>query len=283
MNVVLPEKEKIKKRTIIIYSVAAIACILAIVVIVGISILGNDTINGIFQINKIINKTEQEEANLKANFTNLFDNKLTYTSEINIIKEDENKELIYTNYEKNEKTDNYEINVVLPYINIQSSKIKSWNNEIKNTFEEKAKQILKSNNETKTIYSTKYTANIENNILSIMIYADLKENTASQRILIQTYNFNLETKKELNLQDTLEIYNLDEKQIQNKINSDIKKENQKSQELKDLGYNVFTRDIEDTKYKIENTTEFFIKNKNLYIIYPYGNEQSTSEYDIIVI
>ena len=116
-----------------------------------------------------------------------------------------------------------------------------------------------------------------------MIYADLKENTASQRILIQTYNFNLETKKELNLQDTLEIYNLDEKQIQNKINSDIKKENQKSQELKDLGYNVFTRDIEDTKYKIENTTEFFIKNKNLYIIYPYGNEQSTSEYDIIVI
>lgn len=283
MNVVLPEKEKIKKRTIIIYSVAAIACILAIVVIVGISILGNDTINGIFQINKIINKTEQEEANLKANFTNLFDNKLTYTSEINIIKEDENKELIYTNYEKNEKTDNYEINVVLPYINIQSSKIQSWNNEIKSTFEEKAKQILKSNNETKTIYSTKYTANIENNILSIIIYADLKENTASQRILIQTYNFNLETKKELNLQDTLEIYNLDEKQIQNKINSDIKKENQKSQELKDLGYNVFTRDIEDTKYKIENTTEFFIKNKNLYIIYPYGNEQGTSEYDIIVI
>ncbi len=283
MNVVLPEKEKIKKRTIIIYSVAAIACILAIVVIVGISILGNDTINGIFQINKIINKTEQEEANLKANFTNLFDNKITYTSEINIIKEDENKELIYTNYEKNEKTDNYEINVVLPYINIQSSKIQSWNNEIKSTFEEKAKQILKSNNETKTIYSTKYTANIENNILSIMIYADLKENTASQRILIQTYNFNLETKKELNLQDTLEIYNLDEKQIQNKINSDIKKENQKSQELKDLGYNVFTRDIEDTKYKIENTTEFFIKNKNLYIIYPYGNEQGTSEYDIIVI
>ena len=283
MNVVLPEKEKIKKRTLIIYSVAAIACILAIVVIVGISILGNDTINGIFQINKIINKTEQEEANLKANFTNLFDNKITYTSEINIIKEDENKDLIYTNYEKNEKTDNYEINVVLPYINIQSSKIKSWNNEIKNTFEEKAKQILKSNNETKTIYSTKYTASIENNILSIMIYADLKENTASQRILIQTYNFNLETKKELNLQDTLEIYNLDEKQIQNKINSDIKKENQKSQELKDLGYNVFTRDIEDTKYKIENTTEFFIKNKNLYIIYAYGNEQGTSEYDIIVI
>ena len=36
-------------------------------------------------------------------------------------------------------------------------------------------------------------------------------------------------------------------------------------------------------YKIENSTEFFVKNKNLYIIYAYGNDSNTSEYDIIVI
>lgn len=282
MNVVLPEKEKIKKRTIAIYSIAAIACILAIVVVVGIQILGNDTIDSIFKINKIINKTEQEEAQLKANFANLYDNKFYNNNNVNVTKIDENKDIVYTNYEKIETNNNYEINVVLPYINIKNSKIQRWNEEIVNTFEAKAKQILE-NEDITTIYSTKYTANIENNILSVMIYADLKENTSSQRVLIQTYNFNLETNKELTLQDVLKIYGLDSKQVQNKIDDDIKKENKKAQELIDLGYNVFTRDLQDDMYKIENSTEFFVKNKNLYIIYAYGNDSNTSEYDIIVI
>lgn len=282
MNVVLPEKEKIKKKTIFIYSIAAIACILAIAVVVGIQILGNDTIDSIFKINKIINKTEQEEAQLKANFANLYDNKFYNNNNVNVTKIDENKDIVYTNYEKIETNNNYEINVVLPYINIKNSKIQRWNEEIVNTFEAKAKQILE-NEDITTIYSTKYTANIENNILSVMIYADLKENTSSQRVLIQTYNFNLETNKELNLQDVLKIYGLDSKQVQNKIDDDIKKENKKAQELIDLGYNVFTRDLQDDMYKIENSTEFFVKNKNLYIIYAYGNDSNTSEYDIIVI
>ena len=272
MNVVLPEKEKIKKRTIAIYSIAAIACVLAIAVVVGIQILGNDTIDSMFKINKIINKTEQEEAQLKANFSNLYDNKFYNNNNVNVTKIDENKDIVYTNYE---------INVLLPYINIKNSKIQKWNEEIANTFE-KAKRILE-NEDITTIYSTKYTANIENNILSVMIYADLKENTSSQRVLIQTYNFNLETNKELTLQDVLKIYGLDSKQVQNKIDDDIKKENKKAQELIDLGYNVFTRDLQDDMYKIENSTEFFVKNKNLYIIYAYGNDSNTSEYDIIVI
>ena len=269
MNVVLPEKEKIKKRTIAIYSIAAIACVLAIAVVVGIQILGNDTIDSIFKINKIINKTEQEEAQLKANFANLYDNKFYNNNNVNVTKIDENKDIVYTNYEKIETNNNYEINVVLPYINIKNSKIQRWNEEIVNTFEAKAKRILE-NEDITTIYSTKYTANIENNILSVMIYADLKENTSSQRVLIQTYNFNLETNKELTLQDVLKIYGLDSKQVQNKIDDDIKKENKKAQELIDLGYNVFTRDLQDDMYKIENSTEFFVKNKNLYIIYAYG-------------
>lgn len=282
MNVILPEKEKMKKRTIIIYSIAAITCILAILLIVGSQILGNDIINSIFKIDKIINKTQQEEASLKANFNNLYDNKLTNNNNINVSKVDETKDIIYTNYEKSITTNNNEINVILPYINIKNSKIKSWNDEINNTFKAKAEQILQSEN-IKTVYSTKYTANIENNILSVMIYAKLKENSGAQRTLIKTYNFNLETNKELKLQDIVKIYNLDSKQVQNKINSDIKEENEKSQELIDLGYNVYKRKMQDETYKIENSNEFFIKNKNLYIIYPYGNNENTSVIDIIVI
>lgn len=282
MNVILPEKEKMKKRTIIIYSIATITCILAILLIVGNQILGKDIINSIFKIDKIINKTEQEEASLKANFNNLYDNKLTNNNNINVSKEDETKDIIYTNYEKSVTTSNNEINVILPYINIKNSKIKSWNDEINNTFKIKAEQILQ-NEHVKTVYSTKYTANIENNILSVMIYAELKENSGAQRTSLKTYNFNLETNKELNLQDIIKIYNLDSKQVQNKINSDIKKENEKAQELIDLGYNVYKRKMQDETYKIENSNEFFIKNKNLYIIYPYGNNENTSVIDIIVI
>ncbi len=282
MNVILPEKEKMKKRTIIIYSIATITCILAILLIVGNQILGKDIINSIFKIDKIINKTEQEEASLKANFNNLYDNKLTNNNNINVSKVDETKDIIYTNYEKSVTTSNHEINVILPYINIKNSKIKSWNDEINNTFKAKAEQILQNEN-VKTVYSTKYTANIENNILSVMIYAELKENSGAQRTLLKTYNFNLETNKELNLQDIIKIYNLDSKQVQNKINSDIKKENEKAQELIDLGYNVYKRKMQDETYKIENSNEFFIKNKNLYIIYPYGNNENTSVIDIIVI
>lgn len=280
MNVVLPEKEKIKKRTIAIYSIAAIACVLAIAVVVGIQILGNDTIDSMFKINKIINKTEQEEAQLKANFSNLYDNKFYNNNNVNVTKIDENKDIVYTNYEKIETKNNYEINVVLPYINIKNSKIQKWNEEIANTFE-KAKRILE-NEDITTIYSTKYTANIENNILSVMIYADLKENTSSQRVLIQTYNFNLETNKELTLEDIIKIYELDEKTVQDKIDNEIKTEEKKAEDLKALGYNVFTRDTKSDMYKIKNATEFFVHNNNLYIIYAYGNDKLTSERDIVV-
>ena len=36
-------------------------------------------------------------------------------------------------------------------------------------------------------------------------------------------------------------------------------------------------------YKIENTDEFYIdNNNNLYLIYAYGNENLTSEMDLVV-
>ena len=98
---------------------------------------------------------------------NTVNNKFYNNNNVNVTKIDENKDIVYTNYEKIETKNNYEINVVLPYINIKNSKIQKWNEEIANTFE-KAKRILE-NEDITTIYSTKYTANIENNILSVMI------------------------------------------------------------------------------------------------------------------
>ena len=282
MNLTLPEKEKVSKKRISIYIISTIICILAIIIAVGIQILGNDIIDNIFGINKIIKRTEQEEANLKANFENIFDNKPEENNQYDTKKIEENKEVIYTNYSKQEKTNNYEISVNLPYININNRTVQNFNKEITNTFEAKAEEILKSDNKN-IIYTVKYKAKIENNILSLIIYSDLKQDTNAQRVIVQTFNFNLEENKELTLEDIINVYDLNENEVQNKIDKDIKEEQRKSDDLKELGYNVFSRDLESDIYKIKNIKEFFIYDNNIYIIFAYGNDSITSEMDLVII
>lgn len=282
MNVKLPEKNKINKRRIIIYSIAIFACILAIVVVIGIQILGSDVVDNFFGVSKITKKTEEEENRLKANFDTLFQNQLENNSSCEVKKIDKNKDIVYTNYENTDKSaNNYEMNVNLPYINIKNQSVQDYNENIKNIFQAKAEEVLKSTN-SNVIYTVKYEAYIENNILSLIIYSDLKQDASAQRIIIQTFNFNLETNKELTLEDIIKIYELDEKTVQDKIDNEIKNEEKKAEDLKALGYNVFTRDTKSDMYKIKNATEFFVHNNNLYIIYAYGNDKLTSERDIVV-
>ena len=282
MNVTLPEKNKINKRRIIIYSIAIFACILAIVVVIGIQILGNDVVDNFFGVSKITKKTEEEENRLKANFDTLFQNQLENNSSCEVKKIDKNKDIVYTNYENTDKSaNNYEMNVNLPYINIKNQSVQDYNENIKNIFQAKAEEVLKSTN-SNVIYTVKYEAYIENNILSLIIYSDLKQDASAQRIIIQTFNFNSETNKELTLEDIIKIYELDEKTVQDKIDNEIKTEEKKAEDLKALGYNVFTRDTKSDMYKIKNATEFFVHNNNLYIIYAYGNDKLTSERDIVV-
>ena len=222
MNVTLPEKNKINKRRIMIYSIAIFACILAIVVVIGIQILGNDVVDNFFGVSKITKKTEEEENRLKANFDTLFQNQLENNSSCEVKKIDKNKDIVYTNYENTDKSaNNYEMNVNLPYINIKNQSVQDYNENIKNIFQAKAEEVLKSTN-SNVIYTVKYEAYIENNILSLIIYSDLKQDSSAQRIIVQTFNFNLETNKELTLEDIIKIYELDEKTVQDKIDNEIK-------------------------------------------------------------
>lgn len=282
MNLTLPEKEKVSKKTISVYIISISICILAIIIIIGIQILGNDIINNLFGISKLVKRTEQEEATLKANFETIFDNNINEKGSYRTQKIDENKEIVYSNYQKEEKNDRYEININIPYINIKNKTIEEFNKEMTNTFKAKAEEILNSEDKN-AIYTVKYKANIENNILSLIIYSDLKQDTNAQRVIIQTFNFNLDENKELKLAEILKKYNLNQNEVQNKISEDIKEEQKKSQDLKELGYNVFSRDIQDDIYKIENITEYFIYNNNIYVIFAYGNNRITSEMDIVII
>ena len=134
MNVTLPEKEKVSKKTITIYIISFLICILAIGIVIGIQILGNDVVDNAFGINNLIKRTEQEEAQLKANFEEIFNNVAEIRGNYNIPKIDNRQEIVYTNYRKEQKENNYEINVNLPYINIKNKEVEKFNNEILETF-----------------------------------------------------------------------------------------------------------------------------------------------------
>ena len=282
MNLELPEKEKIPKKRIIWYIVIILICILAIAVVIGVQILGNDIVDNLFGISKITRRSEEEEATLKANFETIFDNNVQDDENYKAQKIYKDKELVYTDYTKEEQKEKYDINVNLPYINIKNVAVEKFNNEIKNSFQGKAEEILNTQ-EKNIIYTVKYKATIDNNKLSLIIYSDLKQETSAQRIIIQTFNYDLESNKELTLEDILNNYEIKKNDVQDKINKDIKEEQRKAEELKELGYNIFSRDVNSEIYKVENITEYFVYNNNIYIIFAYGNDKITSEMDLVII
>ena len=54
--------------------------------------------------------------------------------------------------------------------------------------------------------------------------------------------------------------------------------------MAELGYNLYPRNSNDEIYDIDNITEFFIGEDNaLYVIFAYGNQNNTSEMDIVVL
>ena len=282
MNVTLPKKEKISKKTLFLYFFDLLICVFAIAIIFGILFLGDDVVDSLFGVNKITQRSSQEEDELKSTFEQIFDNSFEVKTENNVRKIKNDKDIVYTNYSKSEKQSNYELDVNIPYVNIKSDDAIAFNEEIDKTFKNKAEEVIKysgSNN----IYTVKYKAYMENNILSLIIYSDLKQGTSAQRVIYETFTYDLKQNKKLTLQETLSQFSLKTQDIQSKINSDIKAEEEKNLDLKNLGYNVFTRDINNSIYKVENINEFFVYNGNIYIIFAYGNEQFTSQKDIVVI
>ena len=285
MNVNLPKKAKISVKAVIIYTVSIITCIIA-VIIAGLSIYyGSDELDRLITIGgSSLTQADEQYQSLVSNFDDVFQNHLEeYTTDVNIKKIDEGQDLVYTYYAKNEnKKNSYDINLNIPYINIDNEIIAAYNEEIKQTYEEKAESTLQTENEN-IIYTLQYEATIENDILSLIIRANLKEGSSAQRLIIQTFNYDLRNNKEITLEEMINLKQLNVNDVQNRIDQEIKSEHQRVEDLRSLGYGVFERDPENEMYKIENSQEFFVKDGNIYIIYAYGNENITSEMDLVIV
>ena len=285
MNVNLPKKPKINVKAAVLYTVSIIVCIIA-VIIAGLSIYyGSDELDRLITIGG--SNLTQEDVDYQAlisNFDEIFQNQLEeYTIDLDIKKIDDGKDLVYTYYTKAENEENsYDLELNIPYINIDNETIQKYNEEIKQTYIQKAENTLQTENKN-IIYSLEYQATIENDILSLVIRANLKEGSNAQRLIIQTFNYDLKNNKEVTLEEIINQKQLNKDEIQNKIKDEITSEQQRVEDLKSLGYNIFERHPEDEMYKIENSQEFFIKDGKIYIIYAYGNENLTREMDLVIV
>lgn len=124
---------------------------------------------------------------------------------------------------------------------------------------------------------------MNNNILSLVILSELKEGNSSERIIIQTYNYNLEDKREVTISEILQKKSVDVSYANNKIKQEVNSSQEQNIKLAELGYNVNVRDTNLDIYKVENVKEFFIgENGYLYVVYAYGNDEFTSEVDVII-
>ena len=271
------------KAIYIVYIALAILCIIAIGIAVYMQFFKDEKIGVVLGITK---KEDKEYNELKENFTNIFTNNLTkenmYTGEIKKIRE--NEDIVFSAYNVQEQKDNYIINIQLPFFNINSDTAKEINKELTKSFKEKSEQIMKSNTEEKKIYTIKYKAYVTNEILSMVILSELKEENNNQRIIFKSYNYNLATNKQVDINELIQLKNIDKTNANKKIKEEIEKSQEQNTKLAELGYNTITRDATSDTYKIENTKEFFLGDKGyLYIIYPYGNKEYTSEMDIVII
>lgn len=228
-------------------------------------------------------KTQEE---LKKDFANLFNNVVDFndydTSKIKKIND--TKEIVYTVYESQATEENkYELDVHIPVININGDVVTGFNNVTQKLFANKTTEILEGV-KNYTIYSIDYTGFINNDILSVIIRSTLKEGSNAQRTIVETYNYNLVTEKEVSIYDALEQREKTTNDLTAKINTEITQAIKEANKIQLTGFETYRRDINSDVYQIENISTFFIgPDEKLYVVFAYGNNNFTSEMDIIII
>ena len=184
--------------------------------------------------NKYVALTEEQDIQLESKFTGIFTNEINKNSDFDlskIEKIDEDEDIISKEYVNTDKIANqYSFNVTVPYININSTATIKFNNEIKTMFKQKALDIIEAGNNNNTVYTVEYTAYINEDILSLVIRSTLKEDDSAQRIIIQTYNYNLGKNRVATIDSLLERKGISNNYAESKV-----RENAESGRIEKVG------------------------------------------------
>lgn len=275
------------KNPKIMYILISIFCVFAIIAGIYAQFIENPQNVSVVNPNteNIIEEKSQEE--IKNEFNDIFTNTLNLNGfdTTGIQKINSEQDIVYSAYNIEEKKDTYEITMNIPVINIKNELSNTLNQTTQANFINKANEILKNTDSNKkTIYTVDYVAYVNNDILSLIIRSTLKEGTSAQRVIVQTYNYNLTTNNNASLIDLINIKKLNKDEVNKKIMQVVTKANQEDETLQEMGYNqIFIRDLASDIYTVDNAGGYFLgPNQELYIIYAYGNNEFTSKMDIVL-
>ena len=278
------------KEAKIIYVIISIICVISIIIGVYEQFFNkkddntNISTNGKVEepIEQIKEKTMEEiKDEFNAIFINSFSSEGKDISDIERINKEKN--IVYAAYNIQQENDFFNIDLDIPVINIKGDIPKEFNKITQEVFVKKANEVMENTNVSeKIIYSIDYAAYINGDILSVIIKSSLKQGNNPQRIIVQTYNYNIKTKEKVTLSNIIEQKNIDEQKLKSKIDRALQIVKREEEILTQSGYSVYVRDLNSDVYKLENITNFFLDNdEKLYIIFAYGNQNFTSELDIV--
>ena len=214
MKVTLAEEKVFNKKQIAIYITIIVICIISIIIAFYVQFYARIDFKrmiGIETKTEFGTKSQEQIEMLKEEFEQIFTNGIEESEDQTSKKKEPHKALVYTKTERREsKLNNYEIDVHIPYINIDSPIIEKYNQEIQ-SFEQKANSVIEKQGKN-TIYTVEYVANVQKGILSLIIRSNLKEGNNAQRVIVETFNYDLRNNKEISLEEILRIENLDKEQ-----------------------------------------------------------------------
>ena len=278
---------KLKGRNkVLFFLVLTLICIMALCIGIYIQFFYkySETDPLMIGINIGSQKTAEELAALEAEFNSIFKNELNIKSEnVNVEKIKEENDLVYSMYKLENSDENYyTVNATIPTININSDVVNEINNSIRTEFYDKANSIMRQT-EDFVVYNVSYQAFINEDIVSVVIKASLKEGNNAERVSIKTYNYSMSADRQVSLEDLINLKKTTAKTVQDTINEDIKIADTNAKIIAADYGNLYERDLDSDMYKVENSKTFFVKDGNIYIIYPYGNDGLTSEYDLVIV
>ena len=218
---------------------------------------------------------------LKTNFQKIFTNKINVG--ISAKSGIKYEELLYTSHHiKEEKEGKFKIEAYMPEFKGDTQTLRKINDDIYNEFGKEMLNIYKKA-KINTTYNLDYVGYVNNNIISLAIMCKYKDGEKAQRKIVKCYNYDIENDKLLTIDDLIEYRDLDKENMQKRITEEIKTINNQKKSVNDQGYNFSLRDEDSEIYKVENTPNFFLgKNNYLYLVYAYGNDDYTSEIDLII-
>ena len=279
------QKRSINKKMWIVYIGILILCMVGIAIALYMQHYREEKVGLALGITNKDSEEEDEYNELKAEFDKIFTNNLDILQEENpnVKKINDNYDFVITayNYEKSEE--NVTINVSVPSINIESTVVRQLNSFLNQQYKENAERLINQYSGTNIVYSVDYKAYIQNNVLSIAIRSEYKEGSKDQKLMIQTFNYNLLEDRKMTVEDMLKLKNITSAEATEKIRNEIKQVQERNKQLIEEGYAFYQRDHTSDIYNVLNSKQqLYGKDGMLYIIYPYGNEEDTTEMDIVI-